>query len=111
MSKNLSMIEINEYELDQLHSDLDKAGNDLFLQEGKIKELEEKLQLAEDEAEKRGEHCNLLMEKLKVAEALMYKLYNALNCAHGYIDPNENKRTDKLCMEALCEYEKIKGEK
>lgn len=42
MSKNLTIVEITEYELDQLHADLDNAGNELFLQEGKIKELEAK---------------------------------------------------------------------
>jgi hypothetical protein len=51
------------------------------------------------------------VEKLKaqneIMRDLMYRLYNALNFAHGYIDPRENKRTDKLCMEALCEYESL----
>jgi hypothetical protein len=49
-----------------------------------------------------------IKEKNEIISILMYKLYNALNCAHGYIDPYENKRTDKICMEALCEYEAFK---
>lgn len=49
-----------------------------------------------------------IKEQNEIISILMYKLYNALNCAHGYIDPYENKRTDKICMEALCEYENFK---
>jgi hypothetical protein len=44
---------------------------------------------------------NELKAQNEVIKSLMHKLYFALNCAHGYIDPYKNKRTDKLCMEVL----------
>jgi hypothetical protein len=59
-------------------------------------------------AEFRQKEIKELEAQNEIMKSLMYKLYNALNCAHGYIDPYENKRTDKICMEALCEYEAFK---
>ena len=83
MSKNLTIVEITEYELDQLHADLDNAGNELFLQEGKIKELEaknieleKKLEIAKDTLER--------LDKITVlAESAKYIIKEALAAING----------------------------
>lgn len=52
------------------------------------------------------EACRLKNKEIEDLKNINEKLFYALNCAHGHIDPRENKRTDKLCMEALTAYEK-----
>lgn len=48
------------------------------------------------------------MQDPEANAGLLEKLFNALNSAHAHIDPRESPRTDKICLEALKEYEKIR---
>lgn len=73
MSKNLTMIEINELELDQLHSDLDYAG-------GKIRELEERLEVATDALKScRASHSFDCYPELYKCECTVRKAIRALH--------------------------------